>query len=60
MTPAELSEKRTKGLCFQCDEKFELGHICKNKAELYLLELVEEELIPEELEEEVFNVEEIT
>lgn len=27
----ELNERRAKGLCFWCDEKFVTGHRCKNK-----------------------------
>ena len=26
LTPAEMDERRAKGLCFNCDEKFERGH----------------------------------
>lgn len=36
MTDAEYKEKRDKGLCFRCDEKFSIGHRCK-KAEMMLL-----------------------
>jgi hypothetical protein len=32
----ELNERRAKGLCFWCDEKFVTGHRCKNK-KLYSL-----------------------
>ncbi|XP_074342267.1 uncharacterized protein LOC141679753 [Apium graveolens] len=31
LTPAELSEKRAKNLCFWCDEKYVPGHKCKGK-----------------------------
>lgn len=31
LTPAELKERRDKGLCFTCDEKFVYGHKCKNR-----------------------------
>lgn len=27
----EMMDRRSKGLCFNCDEKFSSGHICKNK-----------------------------
>ena len=29
LTPIELNERRTKGLCFNCDEKFVPGRRCK-------------------------------
>ncbi|KAL4183063.1 hypothetical protein AMTRI_Chr11g96300 [Amborella trichopoda] len=35
LSPAELNERRAKGLCFNCNEKFGLGHRC-NK--LFLIE----------------------
>ena len=31
LTDAEVLDKRAKGLCFRCDEKFGPGHICPNK-----------------------------
>ncbi|KAF2301133.1 hypothetical protein GH714_020363 [Hevea brasiliensis] len=31
LTSKELNEKRTKGLCFWCDEKFVPGHKCKKR-----------------------------
>ncbi|XP_062104135.1 uncharacterized protein LOC133815295 [Humulus lupulus] len=31
LSPAELKERRDKGLCFTCDEKFSYGHKCKNR-----------------------------
>nr|XP_016487570.1 PREDICTED: uncharacterized protein LOC107807660 [Nicotiana tabacum] len=58
LTPAELSEKRAKRLCYVCDEKFEHGHMCKARAQLYLLELEEVETVVE-IKEELFNREEI-
>lgn len=41
LTNKELQEKRAKGLCFRCDEKWSMGHRCK-KRELSVL-LIEEE-----------------
>jgi hypothetical protein len=29
LTPAEMDDRRAKGLCFNCDEKFVRGHRCK-------------------------------
>ncbi|KAL2466824.1 Eukaryotic aspartyl protease family protein [Abeliophyllum distichum] len=40
LSKAELQIKREKGLCFRCDEKYTIGHRCKNK-ELQVL-LVQE------------------
>ncbi|XP_075098837.1 uncharacterized protein LOC142175749 [Nicotiana tabacum] len=58
----EMNEKRAKGLCYFCNEKYVLGHKCKNAKQIYVLELegmeenhdteVEGELI---LQEEEFN-----
>ena len=44
LTEAELLEKREKGLCYRCDEKFGPRHVCKRKELQVLLdEDVEEE-----------------
>ena len=37
LSPTQIEEKRRKGLCFNCDEKFQPGHQCKS-AKLFLLE----------------------
>lgn len=31
LSPAEVQEKREKGLCFTCDEKYNVNHRCKNR-----------------------------
>ncbi|KAH9322459.1 hypothetical protein KI387_017098, partial [Taxus chinensis] len=31
MTPQQMEEKRAKGLCFNCDTKYGLGHKCDEK-----------------------------
>lgn len=31
ITNTEHEERRRKGLCFRCDEKFSTGHVCKIK-----------------------------
>ena len=31
MTEVEIMERRAKGLCYWCDEKFALGHRCKQR-----------------------------
>ena len=38
----EMDERRAKGLCFWCDEKFVPGHRCKNR-KLYSLCIIEDE-----------------
>lgn len=35
--PKELEDKRAKGLCFRCNEKYTRGHVCKRK-QLYTME----------------------
>ncbi|KAH0743125.1 hypothetical protein KY290_031118 [Solanum tuberosum] len=42
LTAVEMDEKRAKGLCFLCDEKYVRGHECKAKKQLFLVELCEE------------------
>jgi hypothetical protein len=37
-----MSERRKKGLCYNCDERWSLDHRCKNR-KLYLMEEVEDE-----------------
>ncbi|KAL4611211.1 hypothetical protein ACB092_08G107100 [Castanea dentata] len=37
ITPAQMDERRKKGLCYNCDEKWRPGHKCKN-VKLFLLE----------------------
>ncbi|XP_070036260.1 uncharacterized protein [Nicotiana tomentosiformis] len=48
----EMNEKRAKGLCYFCNEKYVVGHKCKNLKQIYLLEL-------EESEEGVFSEESV-
>ena len=40
ITPTQMDERRKKGLCYNCDEKWGLGHKCRN-AKLFLLEGIE-------------------
>ncbi|KAI0523267.1 hypothetical protein KFK09_005661 [Dendrobium nobile] len=37
LTEKEMQEKRAKGLCFRCDEKYMLGHRCKDRTLQVLL-----------------------
>ena len=43
LTEAEILEKREKGLCYRCDEKYNSGHICKRKEMQVLLVVGDEE-----------------
>ena len=36
----DFDDQRAKGLCFWCDEKYEVGHNCKRN-QLYLVEVRE-------------------
>jgi hypothetical protein len=56
-----MDERRAKGLCFWCDEKFVPGHRCKNR-KLYSLCIIEdeEENFEEEETIETMNVEALT
>lgn len=42
LTEKELQEKRSKGLCFRCDDKWSIGHRCK-KRELSVLLMDDED-----------------
>lgn len=56
LTEKELQDKKDKGLCFRCDEKWQVGHHCKRK-ELSIMLTLEDDDEPE-LEFEVENSEE--
>lgn len=65
LSDAEIREKREKGLCFKCDEKYSLKHRCKTqeKWELRLIiagegQVIEE--IDEDEEEEAEESNEVT
>lgn len=53
LTESELQERRAKGLCFKCDERWGVGHRCKRKELSVLLVAGEPESEEEELEEEI-------
>ncbi|KAG8391290.1 hypothetical protein BUALT_Bualt01G0172600 [Buddleja alternifolia] len=57
LSPQEMDEKRSKGLCFWCDEKFTLGHVCNKRKQLYIMELPENFSEEGELEEKEENQE---
>ncbi|CAA0811981.1 Unknown protein, partial [Striga hermonthica] len=43
LSSSEMAERREKGLCYNCDEKFTFGHRCKNRIN-YMIMTEEEEL----------------
>lgn len=47
----ELEEKKAKGLCFRCNEKYTMGHQCKKK-QLYVMEGEQEDSDRETSQEE--------
>ncbi|GJZ74597.1 putative mitochondrial protein [Tanacetum coccineum] len=51
LTEAELADKRSKGLCFKCDQKFGPGHVCVSRSLQVLLVDEEEEYEEEDGEE---------
>ena len=42
MTPQQLEERKSKGLCFNCDNKYSKGHKCHEK-KLFYIDCEEEE-----------------
>ncbi|XP_026410851.1 uncharacterized protein LOC113306080 [Papaver somniferum] len=49
LTYAQMRARREKGLCYNCDERYEIGHMCV-KQQLYMLVGEEEELATSEEE----------
>ena len=57
LTPQQLYERRAKGLCFNCDNKYSKGHKCgENK--LFYIDCEEEEPKEEEAYQEEVSLEE--
>lgn len=52
LTERELQDKKAKGLCFRCDERWGIGHQCKKK-EMSVLLVDDEDTGDEEFGEEV-------
>jgi hypothetical protein len=42
LTPQQLEERKVKGLCFNCDNKYSKGHKCGEK-KLFYIDCEEEE-----------------
>ena len=51
LTETKIQDKRAKGLCFRCNERFSPGHQCKDKS-LQVLTVCDKEEGGEEAEEE--------
>lgn len=54
MTQRDFDDRRAKGLCFGCDEKYFRGHVCKKK-QIFMLEAEEEEEIFEDTQQELLQ-----
>ncbi|KAK8949103.1 hypothetical protein KSP39_PZI005439 [Platanthera zijinensis] len=52
VTSSEMDEKRRKGLCFWCDQRYTPGHKCANRTQSYSLEVVVEAVDSNEVDEE--------
>ena len=52
-----MQAQRDKGLCYNCDEKFELGHRCKTQ-QVFILETVADAEESTEVEEAIKEEEE--
>jgi hypothetical protein len=50
ISPSQMQERKTKGMCYYCDEKYQFGHKC-TKPRLYVLEGMELEEKEEPVEE---------
>jgi hypothetical protein len=50
LSPAEMAQRCAEGLCYNCDEKFALGHCCKK---LFILEVVGSSDADEEVDEDI-------
>ncbi|KAH0663643.1 hypothetical protein KY285_028630 [Solanum tuberosum] len=48
-----METRRSKGLCFNCDEKYSYGHVCKKKRQLFYMEVEEGEREPKEIEDDI-------
>ena len=54
LTPQQMDERREKGLCFNCDSKYNKGHKCGEK-KLFYIDCEEEEEKEQETHEEKEN-----
>ncbi|KAF7139795.1 hypothetical protein RHSIM_Rhsim06G0000800 [Rhododendron simsii] len=54
MTQRDFDDRRAKGLCFGCDEKYFRGHVCKKK-QIFMLEADEEDEIFEDTQQELLQ-----
>ncbi|KAK4426902.1 hypothetical protein Salat_1459000 [Sesamum alatum] len=54
MSPQEMDEKRSKGLCYWCDDKYTPGHQCSKRKQIYIMEVLDEDesMLHKEVEDE--------
>ncbi|XP_058217468.1 uncharacterized protein LOC131328550 [Rhododendron vialii] len=52
ISPKDFDERRAKGLCFGCDEKYFRGQVCKKK-QLYMIDVEDEEEVFLEAQQEI-------
>jgi hypothetical protein len=60
LTPQQLEERKAKGLCFNCDNKYNKGHKCGEKKLFYIDCEEEEEQEQEQESSQDENVEEVS
>jgi hypothetical protein len=53
LTRAEMAERQLKGLCYNCDDKYFLGHKCKEKN---LFMAISEDVSEEDVESPLMSV----
>ena len=51
LTPKQIEEKKAKNLCFWCEDRFTLGHKCKNR-QLYMITILDDknDVVKDEVE----------
>jgi hypothetical protein len=54
LTPMQMSERRKQGLCYHCDEKWNLNHKCM-KRRVYVIEEIKEEGVEVESDSEEYD-----
>ncbi|KAL4204430.1 hypothetical protein AMTRI_Chr01g132020 [Amborella trichopoda] len=59
LTPAEARERREKGLCYHCDEKFTPNHKCKTQKLFWVEGLLEDEDEEEVVDSATVEVQEV-
>ncbi|XP_026442759.1 uncharacterized protein LOC113342415 [Papaver somniferum] len=55
LTPEKMRIRRDKGLCYNCDEVYALGHKCKGRQQLFMVQTENFDSQDTEVEDEVFE-----